>query len=233
MMKNYIAIALTFTSLLLPVANLNAQPVTNPEGPHWLLALEPPEQQPGSGDDRFGGGAGRLYEPPPNVSELPEGFATPQSPRGNCPDEFLALQAVAPSASRGFTAQSRPTFWVYIPSIATNRKATFKLNLVEGDEKIDEFEVSLPSQPGIISLQPKKELIPNVNYRWYLNIPCYPSGDDEISLQGTVRRVDDNEFKLENRWYDLVSEAVSEREWWVELLTKVGLEDLTNQPILN
>ncbi|MDJ0580014.1 DUF928 domain-containing protein [Crocosphaera sp.] len=230
-MKNKIALALSFTSLFLPIGNVQAQSLPNNESSNLLLAQFQNPNQPGGPRGPGQQGAGRVYEAPPNISELPQGQTTPIPVRKSCPDQFLNIQAVAPSDSRGFTAQSKPTFWFYISPIATNQNATFVLNKVEEDEQVEKFQVSLPSQAGIISIQATKELMSNTDYRWYLRILC--ADDVQISVEGTVRRVDENAFPIENRWYDLLSNTVSQREQWVNLLTNAGLENIANEPVLD
>ncbi|MDJ0509155.1 MAG: DUF928 domain-containing protein [Crocosphaera sp.] len=243
-MKKNILITLSLTSIFFPVAHLNAQLVATPENSNWILAQFDNPTTPSRPDGPGGQGAGRLYEPPPNISGLPEGQGIAIPPRQSCPDDFLTLQAIVPPDSRGFTAKSKPQFWVYIPSPATNRKATFILNKVEGDEQVEKFEVSLPSQDGIISIQPKKQLISNTMYRWYLRLPC--SDAVEIAVEGIVQRVDNPNFEINKRWYDLLSDNIPQnpppnsewsdqtwQDWRVNFFTSIGLENLADKPIIN
>ena len=117
----------------------------------------------------------------------------------------------------------------------TSGVSTSILEKVDGSEQVDKFEVSLPTQAGIISVRPKTTLTIGTIYRWYFRLPCQINNPDSstIAVEGFVKHINDNNLEPNNYWYDLLSKAATSPESWMKLLNEVGLEDVAREPLLN
>ncbi len=223
-MQTQLTITLSVISLFIQVFNLNAQSFTNLKNSNFLLT-----QNSGYNNVDDGTVVQGLYQAPSQLKELPLGLQTVvpcRSCRLYCRD-YLQLKALVPPEGRGLTNKKQPQFWLYVPSSLAETEGRFILEKINSNELIDKIEIFLPNQGGIIAIKPNISLEKNTIYRWFFIIHCDDSRS--ISVEGIVKRVDANSVRLQGRWYDLLSDAISSPELWKQLLRQVGLEDIADQ----
>ncbi|MDJ0737202.1 MAG: DUF928 domain-containing protein [Nostocaceae cyanobacterium] len=127
------------------------------------------------------------YNPPPipqTVTGTPGGRVRGGAKRSMCPQVAIPLTALVPFTQEensvtnvwGLTTEQFPTLWFYIPY---SRDANYPTEFVLLDDKtknpVYQAEISLPKQPGIISLSLPKTIAPlqlDGQYRWFFNVYC-------------------------------------------------------------
>jgi len=166
-----------------------------------------------------------------------------------CPETPLPLTAIVPFEEVyepgrenrppivnvwGYTTSERPTFWVYVPYSDPKIPARLTIDDVEAGTTIYEQPVTLPTQPGILSLQVPKTapgLQPGKRYSWFFTLECKAStaaATNSINVQATVIRdrlpattgqltatpsVENTKIYAQNGfWYDALTELATLRQ---------------------
>lgn len=107
------------------------------------------------------------------------------------------LTALIPETNLGLTTATHPTFFFYIPQTSATA-ARFVLLDEENETRVYETTLSLPSNPGIVSISlPADKTLPALKvgkeYHWYLSILCVPEErDGDIYVDGWIQRVEPN-----------------------------------------
>jgi hypothetical protein len=170
------------------------------------------------------------------------------------------LTALAPMYSDsalvlGTAINAAPTFWFYTSYVAPI-PAKFVLRDKDG-KLLYQSDVTLPQTPGIISLSLPKTaplLLAGQRYRWFLKIycreqepPAFVDGWIQIDTLDPVLKSQLEKATPRDRialyaangiWFDALNIASELRRRdpkdsaWAELLQVVGLENLTNEPIV-
>ncbi|BDA67807.1 Protein of unknown function DUF928 [Rivularia sp. IAM M-261] len=131
----------------------------------------------------------------------PGGRRTGGGRRDTCPSTTPKLTALMPETEEpatvknvwGLTTSERPTFWFYLPYTKSSKYPTEFVLLNEKSSPVYKEEVSLPEQPGIISVKipgsiPALEV--NKQYRWFLSVYCDKEKQaPPIYVEGVVSRV--------------------------------------------
>lgn len=154
------------------------------------------------------------------------------SRRGDCPNLKTPLTALVPGEETnkksflGTTISEYPSFWVYIPELASDiRSGEFVLQDQEGND-IWRTPITLPGKPGAISIKlpqnPQYALKPNLKYHWYFNIYCSPTQKSSVyfvdawvrrvtltpQLQQQLNNAKSQKYKVyiaNNIWYDAIT----------------------------
>lgn len=126
-----------------------------------------------------------------------------------CPATTLPLTAIVPFEEIyepgrenlpivnvwGYTTVERPTFWAYVPYGSSSAvPAKFTIDDETAGTTLHEESVTLPKEPGLISLQMPKTapaLEPGKRYRWFFTLECKAAnaaGTDNINVQAIVIR---------------------------------------------
>jgi hypothetical protein len=191
--------------------------------------------------------------PPPPDTGTPDGQRTPGGTRPEltvaCKQTEQPLTALIPKNGRGLTTAEYPLFWFYIP-YAPKDVHSIEFSVHNRDETTTLYRTSLQltKAPGVIGvpLPPSAEnaLKLNQSYHWYLIVNCQPTEtfENHLVLDGWVTRVQQSpDFDV--IWYDeltsLAKRYLSEpqntkvKNAWAELLRSVGLEGLTQAPLIN
>lgn len=210
----------------------------------------------------------KLFCPPPeNVSQegAPRGRRSAGT-RSDCPGITALVPEPKKNQVLGLTAVERPTFWFALdfPS-ETNLAFDVQLKFVmvdrEREEDIVDLDISLPEQPGIISV-PLTESEPalEVGKRYGWRLECIASSGNRKSAYGWIDRVALNPavsvqlqaassereqisiYGENGLWYETVTalgemyEANPQDDTiqtdWLNLLTNIELAELAEQPIL-
>lgn len=153
----------------------------------------------------------RLADPPLPPSGTPIGRRRGAAGRGNCTID-LPLTALVPAMEKpvgagkatyvwGTTIASHPTFWFYLPDSNRSLRSVEFVLQDEQDNDVYRTTVSLPSVPGIVSVQLPSTLTPlaiNQNYHWFLKTEIANNCDQvspviaKDSVEGWVQRVSPN-----------------------------------------
>lgn len=182
----------------------------------------------------------------------PSGNSETGGVRGACSvvDRDRGLRALVDASDPTLTTEENPTLLFYSPygqpasgSLEANTSVatTAEFELRDEDEnsalKQGKIVVSIPSQPGIVSLKiPSSEvrLEPNKEYFWVFRVIC--DRDDTSanpSVSGWIKRVDSG--ASETVWFDKLNQIVQSRtndlENWTKLLGQFGFQDLNQAPI--
>jgi hypothetical protein len=177
--------------------------------------------------------------------------------RGQC----AGIVPLLPESGAGLTAADRISLYLYVPEGSVDQ-ALLSLKSLSGSEQYDAM-VSLPENGGIVAVEfPETMAALEVDqqYSWSLVLMC--NGElrpDSPVVTGLVRRVapvlsaaqKETTTLLEQAeiygeaglWYDLVSTLALLRtenpnddqltEDWAAILQTVGLEDLTDEPLVS
>lgn len=151
----------------------------------------------------------RYTAPPPNLGS-PTGRPRGGSSRGPCPETPIPLTALAPSIKQtavrrtgrtrtsayawGLTTVAHPSFWFYVPYTS---EAAYPVDFVvqdADDRDVYRTSVSLPKQPGVISVSlpaTAKALEVGQSYHWYLRVFCPPQPEPPLPdvKEGEIQRV--------------------------------------------
>ncbi|HEY9649940.1 MAG TPA: DUF928 domain-containing protein [Coleofasciculaceae cyanobacterium] len=182
----------------------------------------------------------------------PSGNSETGGVRGACSvaDRTRGLRALVDASDPALTTEENPTLLFYSPfgkptsgspEANTSVATTAEFELRDEDEnsalKSQKIVVSIPAQPGIVSLKiPSSEvrLEPNKEYFWVFRVIC--DRDDvsaNPSVSGWIKRVDSG--ASETVWFDKLNQIVQSRtkdlESWTKLLGQFGFQDLNQAPI--
>ena len=160
----------------------------------------------------------------------------------------------------GKTTIDHPNFWFYV-AYPANTYAEFVLQ-DEAENEIYQTTFTLKKTSGIVSLSLPEDKITleiDKSYHWYFNIMCDPEDTTDDFVEGWVERVTLNPFintQLESvqplerisiyaengLWYDTVTNLDRLRQIepenqefaniWSDLLKQVGLEEISQEPIV-
>ena len=185
------------------------------------------------------------YEPPPLPSSgTPVGRRRGAAGRGNC-EANLPLTALVPTTEQ--TAANRkatyiwtntiaeyPTFWFYLPDAQPDLSLVEFVLQDERDNDVYRTQVSLPSQPGIISVRLPATASPlriDQKYHWFLKTAatnnCMSSSSNlaKDSVEGWVQRVTPNPTLLSQLKSATPQQQVSlyaTNGFWYEALTQLA-----------
>jgi Domain of Unknown Function (DUF928) len=154
------------------------------------------------------------------------------SRRGDCPNLKMPLTALVPGEETnnqsflGTTITEYPSFWVYIPELASDiRSGEFVLQDQEGND-IWRTPITLPGKPGVIAVKlpqnPKYALKKNLKYHWFFNIYCSQNQKSSVyfvdawvqrvtlspELQQQLNKAKAREYKVyaaNKIWYDAIT----------------------------
>ncbi len=160
----------------------------------------------------------------------------------------------------GKTAFDHPTFWFYV-AYPANTYVEFILQ-DEAENEIYQTTFILDKIPGIVSLTLPKDKITletGKSYHWYFNIMCNREDTTDDFVEGWVERVELNPVinnQLESvqplervsiyaengLWYDTLTNLDRLRQTesenkaiaaiWTDLLQQVGLEEISQEPVV-
>ena len=153
-----------------------------------------------------------VFVPPrtPNGLTSISGRRAGMGSRGNCPTVTNPLTALVPFQEennlrknttksfigrvKGLTTSEKPRFLFYVPYTQNleNSNAEFSLQDSEGTD-VYRKEISLPQQPGVISISlpnTVESLKPERSYRWYFKVRCKQErGNLPIYVEGDIQRI--------------------------------------------
>jgi len=180
--------------------------------------------------------------------------------RGSCVMGNQRLTALLPTTNLGQTAAAKPTFFVFVPT--SNARQGELVILDAQNREVSTRVVDLPTEPGVLALQPTTDLNPGEDYRWFFTLLCGADADDPsamISVSGVVARIQpssDLAKKLAAKnagdrlsaaadaglWYetlailaDLQRQTTTKeiaRSEWQAVLSAVGLEAIAQAPLV-
>ncbi len=158
----------------------------------------------------------------------------------------------------GLTTVERPGFWFYVPyEKAVIQDIEFVLQ-TEGDETLYRSKINIPSQRGLVRVQPDVRLETGKKYHWFFKVKTICAANQPVVLnyvEGWVQRqipagLSDRlttatpqkraSLYAENGiWYDAL-DTLAEAHFtnpndatitqdWTDLLRAIGLENLANQ----
>jgi Domain of Unknown Function (DUF928) len=173
----------------------------------------------------------------------------------NIKEGDLSLNALTPNYSNiATTASATPNLYYYIPPTSATSGELIVTD--ENDNEVYETTFNLPNQPGIIKLVVKTRipLVSGKKYYWSLMMICDRQNRyRNISLEGrldyqqlepaAIQSIETKDvlekakfFASKGFWLDTLDNAAKAQanhpQEWIELLNSVGLEALSNQPIL-
>lgn len=182
--------------------------------------------------------------------------------RNDCPATNVPLTALIPENEVGKVVGSNPTFWFYIPyRNGQIPKGEFVLQ-DEAHNDVYRTDFPIDKGKGIFSISlGRKTLETNKIYQWYFKLYCDDSkSSTPIYVRGWVQRValQPNQqkqlsgvnsphkrvaFYAQNGiWYSALTELAKLRRAnpqsrsfardWLQLLNDIGLQDLSNKPIV-
>jgi hypothetical protein len=177
-----------------------------------------------------------------------DGKRTPGGTRGGaCKQTDKPFTALVPENAKGLTAAEHPVFWFFIPD-APEDIQSIEFSLHDRNDTTTLYRTSLPltRTQGVIGIplpsSPEYSLKLNESYYWRLIINCVQKETSKdpffLELDGWVTRVQQSP----NLWHDeltnLAKRYLSEPEnpevkkAWVELMQSVGLEGLSQEPMV-
>ena len=160
----------------------------------------------------------------------------------------------------GETTSAHPTFWFYV-AYPVDSQVEFILQ-DEAENEIYQTSFTLDKTDGIISLTlPENEvkLETGKSYQWYLYVMCNPENSPDDFVEGWVKRVELNAeinnqlesaqlmeriaiYAKNGLWFDTLSSIESLRQTesknkaisaiWTDLLQQVGLNEVSQEPIM-
>lgn len=191
----------------------------------------------------------------------PKEDRTPLGGRGPCGEINTLFTPLLPAGTNpkfsGFTLSEHPVFWFYVAYKTTNiHSGKFSLEDLEGNS-VYRTSFELPKTPGFVSINiptTEKALDKNKQYRWMFKINLSCGTQDAapplpaVWHWGLVQRVDLPTVEAQLRatksmaerirlyadnslWYDAFSDLAQSPQGWSQLLRKIGLEQLNQQPI--
>lgn len=189
----------------------------------------------------------------PPTRRPPPGNRTPGGGLGEpvCPTKPQKLTAITPIDVHGNTLSAAPTFWFYVP-YTTDEVESGEFSVLTEDEsdRVYKTTFKLPDQPGFVSitLPETAGLQEEAYYHWYLELNCAADSDARAALtvDGWVQRIpstpeleDEIESLSSDVWYDSLDRLAQQlqngtgaRPAWDALLSSVGLDELTEAPVI-
>jgi hypothetical protein len=195
---------------------------------------------------------------PEKTSQNPQssvGAATRIGRIDRCVEETKSLTALMPKNQNNYakTISAQPIFFIYVPQTIAE-SAEFIIVDQTGKE-IDHQKITLKQKEGIrkITLSSEKELEIGQQYDWQFAIKCNSfiiiseiGKIERVNLNPEIKsqldktvdalsqaRIYANEFIWQETLTSLISVRDSQPEEWRELLESVGLQDFTNQPLID
>ncbi|KAB8330571.1 DUF928 domain-containing protein [Scytonema tolypothrichoides VB-61278] len=147
----------------------------------------------------------RLVLPPLPPGQPPGGRRYGGASRGQCPVAKLGLTALVPLIEQptsvmnvwGQTTAERPTFWFYTPYVKDSAYPVDFVLLDAESNPVYRQEITLPSQPGVMSVSLPASVSPlttGKQYRWFLNVYCERQKQQSpIYVEGVIQRVNLNQ----------------------------------------
>lgn len=218
---------------------------------------------------RFGGGMSPILQAR-EVRFIAPNVGTPRrresaAVRGGCGNSTDEQPvALLPPKQPALTVAKYPTIFVSLPQTSA-KEAEFFLLEDNKDEALYETTVTLPSNPGIVSVSlPDNRTLPALEvgktYHWYFLMICNPQDRaSDLAVDGQIQRVEPSSnlvAELKNAlprdraalyaeagiWYDAISSIAQLRRSspndtaiasdWAELLKSVGLNTISQKPLL-
>jgi Domain of Unknown Function (DUF928) len=169
-----------------------------------------------------------------------------------------AVTPLLPSSGIGMTVKERPAILVYIPQ-TTAKKALFSVH-DEQSTNLYQTTINLPKKPGVVAIKlpgSVPALKTGKNYQWSLAMICSAELEPDSPLvSGWIQRTQ-APIGLKNKgnlshvshlanngvWYDTIFELAQLKQaqpnnptitaTWQQLLHSVGLNHISNAPLLN
>ena len=202
-----------------------------------------PQLEPSGSPTRLGDATSRTYPDFRGTGQPTSHGGAASRESGACPSTDIPLTALVPSEadppeidySGGYTTQSTPTLWVYVPfALDANNPITFSLVNSQNYPVYEVFQ-TVHHDPGVVklSLPPTVTLELEQVYRWYFMVHC----DDPLGVRdanivdGWIKRVDSplsNEAStnrnslLESAQSIAQSDAYASHLIWYDALTVLG-----------
>ncbi|MBT9315868.1 DUF928 domain-containing protein [Leptothoe spongobia] len=198
---------------------------------------------PREGTRRGGGSRGGVCDLPANVPSL----------TALMPDTSTWVEDVTDEATEvvfSFTNRAMPDVWFYLPySLVASSRVAFTLKDTSGDTlRRTQLDTTgeMPTRPSIIRVSLAEldlSLSPATDYHWYLTVYC--ESGPPISVDGWINYQPDNSLE-QSRGQFLVDtlSVLADHQFsspdndvtqpaWRELLESIGLEDITDAPLVN
>ena len=182
--------------------------------------------------------------------------------RDSCAVNQESLIALIPANSVGMTTSLYPTFFFYLPQTNQTRTVEFVLRNQQDELVYEaNFNTAGKRGVVSLDLPTETEpLLLNQDYHWYLSLICNPENRaQDLVVEGIIRRIELEpvaasqlnqlkpiekvDFYLQaDLWYEAIAtlaqlKSVSAHPAelsakWTNLLQSVGLEQISNQPII-
>ncbi len=180
--------------------------------------------------------------PPPDNKTKPGGGLNPE-PK-SCNSQNGQFQALIPLKNPVLTTSSEPTVLIFLPDGSDSiAQAEFWVNTSQGKTKVN---LTIPSQPGVISIKTPTSIEVDEYTPWYFKVTC--KNEKTVILHGWFKRVlltPDYQQIIEagtpEIWYDVLANTAEElmsnsndpnlKNRWIKLLESIQAGELTNQPI--
>jgi Domain of Unknown Function (DUF928) len=225
-----------------------------------------PEALVRSSPQSFASTSIRFIPPPPPPDRSAPGGRGEGASRG-CKTGESSLTAIVPSYGEadalqiwGLTIAERPSFWFYVPYEPGTIQAIEFVLQTDADETLYRSEVAIPSQAGLVKVQPEPGLEIGKKYHWFFKVKTLCAANQPVSLnyvEGWVQRqapaagfsdrLDTANPQQQARiyaengiWYDALNtlaeahfanpSEASLTQDWIDLLRSIGLEPIASQP---
>ena len=182
--------------------------------------------------------------------------------RDSCAVNQESLIALIPANSVGMTTSLYPTFFFYLPQTNQSRTVEFVLRNQQDELVYEaNFDTVGKSGVVSLDLPTENEpLLLNQDYHWYLSLICDPENRaQDLVVEGIIRRtelepvaasqlnqlkpIEKVDFYLQaNLWYEAIATLAQLKRGsahqaelsvkWTNLLHSVGLEQISDQPII-
>lgn len=156
-----------------------------------------------------------------------------------CPETELSVLPLLPAESQGgWSTESNPTVWVYIPfGLTPDYELNFTIRDSQGQTVHQVWLDSLSTEPGVLRFAvPAMITLPETSvdmaepevWIWSVSVFCDPAGGRPEVARGGIRRVDAAVTVPETRSPLAISEAYVESGIWYDALTTLGNARLEN-----
>jgi hypothetical protein len=205
--------------------------------------------------------------PPPQIAQSrPRPPETPPDNRtqpggglsevvAECTANSPPLTALIPVQNPVLTTADQPTVLFYIPDGRDRANWIGEFSIVTQDHKqrIDKIRVTLPAEPGIVSVSlpqtPENKLQRDRYYRWYFQLYCGDTPRPDVELHGwilTVPSTPERQTQIHQGspviWYDAIAHVFEQRQaqpdnpqlkqQWQGLLRQIDAEALADFPLV-
>ncbi len=173
------------------------------------------------------------YRPPETNSENHPDLTNGGATRGECDETEFPLTAIVPTnvPDGGYTAAEAPTTWVYVPyALVDNNPATLLLEDSSGTRVYESPVITELGEPGVMGVElPTLDL--GETYVWTFEVYCGDPDRLDVpeEVQGWIERVEPEAFPIEQRWYDVLTEAATQRRISADDTTWRGLMEFVEQ----